>query len=251
MNSPAFVPPSFFPRSDGVRLAYRHKRGEGPTIVFLPGYMSDMEGGKALALDAWAREQGRAMLRLDYAGNGASEGRFEDGTLANWRDDALLLIDSLTEGPVVLVGSSMGGWLALLIALARPERVAGLVGIAAAPDFTQWGFTDADKALLATEGRIVEPTAYGDDPYVTTLAFWQSGQANRLLEGEIPIDCPVRLLHGQEDADVPWQIALRLAERLRSSDVQTLLIKDGDHRLSRDPDIALLIRTVASLLDSL
>ncbi|EQB05340.1 alpha/beta hydrolase [Sphingobium quisquiliarum P25] len=220
-------------------------------IVFLPGYMSDMEGGKAVALDAWAAESGRAMLRLDYGGNGASEGRFEDGTLASWRDDALLLIDSLTQGPVLLAGSSMGGWLALLIALARPERVAGLVGIAAAPDFTEWGFTDADKALLRTEGRIAEPTPYGDQPYVTTLAFWESGQALRLLEEEIAISCPVRLLQGQEDPDVPWEIALRIARQLRSSDVQTLLIKDGDHRLSRDADIALLIRTVASLLDNL
>lgn len=244
-------PPTLFARPDGLRLAHRHHPGTGPTIVFLPGYMSDMEGGKAVALDAWAQSQGRAMLRLDYAGNGASEGRFEDGTLASWRDDALLLIDAVTRGPIVLVGSSMGGWLALLIALARPDRVVGLVGIAAAPDFTEWGFTDADKALLATEGRIVEPTPYGDDPYVTTLAFWESGQLLRLLEGEIAIACPVRLLHGQDDPDVPWQTALRIAEQLRSSDVQTLLIKDGDHRLSRDPDIALLIRTVASLLDSL
>ena len=251
MDRPDVAPPAFHPRPDGLRLACRHRPGTAPTIVFLPGYMSDMEGGKAVALDGWAQDQGRAMLRLDYAGNGASEGRFEDGTLASWRDDALLLIDSLTPGPVVLVGSSMGGWLALLIALARPERVAGLVGIAAAPDFTEWGFTDADKALLATEGRIVEPTPYGDNPYVTTLAFWESGQSLRLLEGEIAIDCPVRLLQGQADPDVPWRTALRIAERLRSSDVQTLLIKDGDHRLSRDPDIALLIRTVSSLLDSL
>lgn len=251
MDSPDATPPALFARPDGLKLAHRHRHGAGPTIVFLPGYMSDMEGGKAIALDDWAARTGRAMLRLDYAGNGASEGRFEDGTLASWRDDALLLIDSLVEGPVVLAGSSMGGWLALLIALARPDRVVGLVGIAAAPDFTEWGFTDADKALLATEGRIVEPTPYGDDPYVTTLAFWESGQALRLLEGTIAIDCPVRLLHGQADADVPWQIALRLADRLRSSDVQTLLVKDGDHRLSRDTDIALLIRTVAALLDSL
>ncbi len=241
--------PAYFARPDGLRLAYRHSRGLGPTIVFLPGYMSDMEGGKAVALHDWARGQGRAMLRLDYAGNGASEGRFVDGTLASWRDDVLLLIDRLIEGPVVLVGSSMGGWLALLVALARPDRVAGIVGIAAAPDFTTWGFTDADKALLHTEGRIEEPTPYGDQPYVTTLAFWQSGQTLLLLEDDIAINCPVRLLHGQCDPDVPWEIALRTAGRLRSSDVQTLLIKDGDHRLSRDSDIAVLIRTVVSLLD--
>ena len=245
------APPAYLARPDGLRLAYRHSAGAGPTLVFLPGYMSDMEGGKAVALHGWAQRQGRAMLRLDYAGNGASEGRFADGTLASWRDDVLLLIDRLIDGPVVLVGSSMGGWLALLVALAQPERVAGLIGIAAAPDFTQWGFTDADKALLRTEGRIEEPAPYGDQPYVTTRAFWESGQALRLLEGEIAIDCPVRLLQGQADPDVPWDIALRTAAQLRSSDVQTLLIKDGDHRLSRDGDIALLIRTVSTLLDSL
>lgn len=251
MESTVISPPALFERPDGLRLAYRRHQGAGPTIIFLPGYMSDMEGGKAVALDGWARAQGRAFLRLDYAGNGASEGRFEDGTLASWRDDALLLLDALTEGPVVLVGSSMGGWLALLIALARPERVVGLVGIAPAPDFTEWGFTDAEKALLATEGRIVEPSPYGDAPYVTTLGFWESGQSLRLLEGDIAINCPVRLLQGQEDSDVPWRTALRIAERLRSSDVQTILIKDGDHRLSRDADIALLIHTVANLLDTL
>ncbi|RJG57922.1 alpha/beta hydrolase [Sphingobium terrigena] len=251
MTHADFAPPALFVRPDGLRLTYRQRSGVGPTIVFLPGYMSDMEGGKAVALDAWAAQTGRAMVRMDYAGCGASEGRFVDGTLASWRDDVLLLIDALVEGPVVLVGSSMGGWLALLVALARPERVAGLVGIAAAPDFTDWGFTDADKALLMTEGRIEEPTPYGDQPYVTTRGFWESGQALRLLDAPIAIDCPVRLLQGQRDDDVPWETALRIASQLRSSDVQTLLVKDGDHRLSRDGDIALLIRTVASLLDSL
>ncbi|CAM8673223.1 alpha/beta hydrolase [Sphingobium sp.] len=247
MNDIPATPPALFARPDGLRLAYRRQVGSGPTIVFLPGYMSDMEGGKAVALERWAVEQGRAMLRMDYAGCGASEGRFADGTLAGWRDDVLLLLDALVEGPVVLVGSSMGGWLALLVALALPDRVVGLVGIAAAPDFTEWGFTDADKALLATEGRIEEPSPYGEDPYVTTLTFWQSGQALRLLEGAIAIDCPVRLLHGQQDRDVPWYVAVKTAGLVRSSDVQTLLIKDGDHRLSRDGDIALLIRTVADL----
>lgn len=244
------TPITLLARPDGLRLACRPRAGAGPTILFLPGYMSDMGGSKAVALDQWVARQGRAIVRMDYAGNGSSEGRFADGTLASWRDDVLWVMDSLIEGPVLLVGSSMGGWLALLVALARPNRVVGIVGIAAAPDFTDWGFTDADKALLATEGRIEEPSAYSDDPYVTTLAFWQSGQALRLLEGEIGIDCPVRLLHGQQDKDVPWYVAVKAAARLRSSDVQTLLIKDGDHRLSRDGDIALLIRTVASLLDS-
>ncbi|MET0248855.1 MAG: alpha/beta hydrolase [Sphingobium sp.] len=240
-----------FARGGGVRLAYRLRAGRGPTVVFLPGYMSDMEGGKAVAVDRWAAGEQRATLRLDYGGNGASEGRFEDGTLAGWRDDALALIDALTSGPILLVGSSMGGWLALLIALARADRVVGLIGIAAAPDFTQWGFSDADKTRLAAEGRIVEPSPYGGTPTVTTLDFWRSGQALRLLEGEIAIDCPVRLLQGQADPDVPWETALRIAGLLRSADVQTLFVKDGDHRLSRDRDIDLLIDLLTRLLEDI
>ena len=243
-------PPAFFTRADGLRLAYRHHAGSGPTIVFLPGYMSDMEGSKAVALDDWARTQARAMLRFDYAGNGASDGAFVDGTLITWRDDALSLIDALVDGPVVLVGSSMGGWITLLVALARPDRVVGIVGIAAAPDFTDWGFTAAQKEQLRREGQIVEPTPYGDQPYVTTRGFWESGQANLLLGGAIALDCPVRLLQGQCDPDVPWSTALDIAAVLRSSNVQTVLIKDGDHRLSRETDIALLIRVVADLLET-
>jgi len=239
--------PSFFVRPDGVRLAYRLRDGAGPTIVFLPGYMSDMEGTKALALDAWAAREGWAMLRLDYAGCGASEGDFETATLTGWRDDALLLIDALTQGPLILVGSSMGGWLMLLVALARPDRIAGIVGIAAAPDFTDWGFTQDKKLELLSRGRLEEPSEYSDTPYVTTRAFWQSGEANRLLHAEIAIACPARLLHGQRDRDVPWEYAIHLARRLRSADVQTLLVKDGDHRLSRDADIRRLIATVAEL----
>jgi pimeloyl-ACP methyl ester carboxylesterase len=238
-------------RPDGARLAYRHRGGRGPTIVFLPGYMSDMEGGKATALDAWAAAEGRAMLRFDYAGCGASDGEFEAQTLAGWRNDALAMIDRVAEEPVVLVGSSMGGWLMLLAALARPERVAGLVGIAAAPDFTEWGFTEEQKRILRDEGRLEEPSPYGEQPYVTTRAFWESGEGLKLLGGAIALDCPVRLLHGAADADVPWQVSLRILERLRSSDVQLHLVKDGDHRLSRDPDIALLVATVAALMERL
>jgi pimeloyl-ACP methyl ester carboxylesterase len=233
-------------RPDGLRLAYRHRPGAGPTLVFLPGYMSDMEGGKAVALDAWAAGQGRAILRLDYAGCGASDGAFEDGTLASWRDDALFMIDALTDGPLIVIGSSMGGWLALLVALTRPERVVGLVGIAAAPDFTDWGFTADQVAEMEARGLVMEDSPYGAAPCVTTLVFRNSGQANLLLGREIAIDCPVRLLQGQADPDVPWEVCLRLAAALRSSDVQTLLIKDGDHRLSRDADIALLVQAVAS-----
>jgi pimeloyl-ACP methyl ester carboxylesterase len=232
-------------------LAYRHRRGRGPTLVFLPGYMSDMDGGKATALDAWAEAEGRAMLRFDYAGCGASAGAFEAQTLHLWRDDVLAMLDQIVEGPVVLAGSSMGGWLMLLAALARPDRVAGLIGIAAAPDFTSWGFSEAQKMTILREGRLVEDSPYGERPYVTTRAFWESGEALRLLHGPIDIGCPVRLLHGQRDDDVPWTRSLDLMERLRSADVQAMLVKDGDHRLSRESDIALLLATVKSLMETL
>lgn len=245
------TPPSFFTRADGIALACRFAPGAGPLLVFLPGYMSDMEGGKAQAVFAHARGRGRACLLLDYSGCGSSGGRFEDGTLGIWRDDVLTLIDHFwPEGGIVPVGSSMGGWLALLVALARTDRTAGLVGIAAAPDFTEWGFTGAQKAELREKGRIVEPSGYGDEDYVTTLAFWESGQANRLLDGEIALTCPVRFLHGQRDEVVPWDIPLRAADRLRSDDIQTLLVKDGDHRLSREGDIALLLGLIDGLTEA-
>jgi len=231
------------------RLAYKHRRGRSPTLVFLPGYMSDMAGGKASALDAWAGETGRAMLRFDYGGCGASEGAFAEQDLTAWRDDVIAFLDRVVEGPAVLVGSSMGGWLMLLAALARPERVAGLVGIAAAPDFTSWGFTEEEKARILADGRLEQPSPYVEQSMITTRAFWESGEALKLLGGPIAIDCPVRLLHGQADADVPWRNSLELARQLRSADVQATFIKDGDHRLSRPQDIALLIATVESLLE--
>ncbi|MBX3594859.1 alpha/beta hydrolase [Sphingomonas sp.] len=230
--------------SHGVRIAYHHSEGEGPTIVFLPGYASDMSGTKALAIEQWARDAGRAFLRFDYAGCGESEGRFEDQTLTSWRDDALLLIDELVEGPVVLVGSSMGGWIMLLVARARPERVAALVGIAAAPDFTDWGFDQEQKMKLLTDGRLERPSQYGPEPMVTTRAFWSSGESNRMMHGPIDLSMPVRLIHGQRDPDVPYTLSVTLAGLLRSDDVQTVLVKDGDHRLSRPQDIALILRAI-------
>ena len=239
----------YLPARDGVHLAYQHRPGRGPTLVFLPGYRSDMEGSKAVALDAWAEAQGRAMLRFDYGGCGISGGDFEAQTLRDWLDDALLMIDQVVEGPVVLVGSSMGGWLMLHIAMARPERVAGLVGIAAAPDFTWWGFDEAQKRTLLGEGRLVEPSPHGE-PLVTTRAFWESGEGLRLMHAEIAVDCPVRLLHGEVDDDVPWTWSLELMRRLRSADVQITYVKGGDHRLSRDEDIALLIATISTLLET-
>jgi pimeloyl-ACP methyl ester carboxylesterase len=245
------TPISYFKIGETLRLAYRHRAGRGPTIVFLPGYRSDMEGGKATALDEWAGAEGRAMLRFDYAGCGISDGAFSAQTLATWRGDVLAMIDEVVEGPVLLVGSSLGGWLMLLATLARPDRVAGLVGIAAAPDFTSWGFSQDQKIQLLRDGWIEEPSAYGGPPMVTTRAFWESGESLRLLQAPIGIDCPVRLLHGQADAEVPWHHSLELARQLRSADVQTIFVKDGDHRLSREGDIKLLIGVVAGLLEDL
>jgi pimeloyl-ACP methyl ester carboxylesterase len=245
-------PPLQFVPHRGQRLAVRHRAGAGPTIVFLPGYMSDMRGSKALALNAWAAARGQAMLRLDYSGCGESEGSFADGTISRWVADAQAVIDTLATGPVLLVGSSMGGWIALLLARALGGRVVGLVGIAAAPDFTGWGIelTDAERAALTRDGRIERPSDYGDGPYIYTRAFIDDGASNALLGGDIPIDVPVRLLQGQCDDDVPWRLALDIAERLRSGDVQVTFVKDGDHRLSRPRDLALLTMTLDRMLEA-
>lgn len=232
----------------GDAIAHAHRAGAAPTTVFLPGYMSDMAGSKAMAVDAWCAGQGRACLRFDYTGCGASGGRFEDSTLATWRDDVLdVIAAAAASGPLILVGSSMGGWLMLLVALALADRVAALVGIAAAPDFTEWGFGAGQKAGFRRGETLSEASPYSDQPVITTAAFWRSGQDNRLLDGTIHLSCPVRLLHGQADPDVPWSVALELAAALGSDDVQTILVKDGDHRLSRPQDIDLLLRTLEGL----
>ena len=239
----------FHEMSDGRRLAYRHSRGRGPAMVFLPGYMSDMDGGKATAIFARAQTEGRECLLLDYSGCGQSSGEFADGSLSTWRDEVLALIDACIDGPVVVIGSSMGGWLMLLVAEALGDRLAGLVGIAAAPDFADWGYSDEQKAQLAVGETIYEDNPYGPEPTPTHAKFWQDAKTLLRLKGPIEISAPVRLLHGQRDDDVPWQISMRLAEHLRSDDVQIALVKDGDHRLSREQDIALLQRQVWSLLD--
>lgn len=236
-----------FTRADGIKLAYRLVDGAGPLLVFLPGYMSDMAGGKATAMLDWAAANGRACLLLDYAGCGLSEGDFADQTLTGWRDDVLAMLEALSEGPVVLVGSSLGGWLMLMIGEALGDRLAGLVGIAPAPDFTQWGFSETRRATLIANGVVYEDNPYGPNPTPTWRDLFESGEANLMLDRIIAIDCPVRLLHGQADADVPWKISLKLAAALRSSDVRVMLIKDGDHRLSRAQDVALLLATVAEL----
>jgi pimeloyl-ACP methyl ester carboxylesterase len=235
---------------EGRPIAFRNRDGNAPTLVFFPGYASDMEGAKALALDAFAAERGVGMLRFDYSGTGSSGGRFEDGTLQRWLDESLALLDALTQGPVVLIGSSMGGWIALHVALQRSDRAHALVGIAAAPDFTDWGFGAEARAMLARNGRIGESDAFGKAaPQLMTRGFWVSGQQLLLLEREIGLSCPVRLLHGEQDRDVPLDIAFRTMRALHSADVQLTVVKSGDHRLSEAHEIAAILRTVAGLLE--
>ena len=232
----------------GRKVAYRLREGALPTIVFLPGYASDMEGAKALAIDAFAEDRGLGMLRLDYSGTGSSGGTFEDGTLALWLEDALAAIDRLAEGPIVLIGSSMGGWIAFHLALLRPERVRSLVGIAAAPDFTDWGFPEHLKERLAAGETLRRESPHGGEQ-VTTAGFWSSGQELLLLADEIAIDCPVRLVHGEADPDVPLAVAFQTMEALRSADVQLLVLKGGGHRLSEPREIDAILRTAAGLLE--
>jgi pimeloyl-ACP methyl ester carboxylesterase len=233
---------------DDRRIAYRLREGDSPTLVFLPGYASDMEGAKALALDSFADDRGHAMLRLDYSGTGSSGGTFEGGTLALWLEDALAAIDRLTDGQVILIGSSMGGWIALHLALLRRERVHSLVGIAAAPDFTDWGFPEHLKERLTAGETLRRESPYGGEQ-VTTAGFWSSGQQLLLLGEEIAIDCQVRLIHGEADPDVPLAIAFQTMGALRSADVQLLVLKDGGHRLSEPREIDAILRTVAGLLE--
>ena len=234
---------------DGRRIAFRLTEGRGPALVFLPGYMSDMAGGKATALFAEAEARGRACLLLDYSGCGLSDGDFADGTLSRWRDEVLALIDNYLAGPVLLAGSSMGGWLMLLVAeklaASGEGRLAGLVGIAPAPDFTRWGYTAEERDALAAGVIHYAPNPYGPEPTPTHPGFFADAEGHLRLAGAIALDCPVRLVHGQRDADVPWETSLRLAAALRSDDVQVCLVKDGDHRLSRTGDIALITAIVA------
>jgi pimeloyl-ACP methyl ester carboxylesterase len=223
-------------------------------VIFMGGFKSDMTGTKALALEQFCRRDGRSFVRFDYQGHGASSGRFEDGTLGLWAADALAVFDAATAGPQIIVGSSMGGWIALLTALARPDRVAGLVGVAAAPDFTEdliWGQLDEDERyVLMEDGVLYEDSDYGE-PYPYTRELIEDGRRHLLLREPIPLTCPVRLLHGMRDADVPWRTSQRLCDRLVGEDVRITLVKDGDHRLSRPQDIALLCRTVGDLLRDL
>ncbi len=239
------------PCPDGVELAWERQTGAGPTIVFLPGFRSDMTGDKARALRDYCAGRGQALLRFDYSGHGASGGHFTDGTIGRWTQDALLAIDRLTTGELILVGSSMGAWIALLVALARPQRVVGLVGVASAPDFTEalmWeAMSFAERDALMHHGVIEVPSQYGP-PTPITRELIEDGRDHLLLGGSIDVCCPVRLLHGQLDPDVPWEMALRLADVIEGADVQVTLVKDGDHRLSRPADLALLRHTIEALL---
>jgi pimeloyl-ACP methyl ester carboxylesterase len=252
--------PEILARPDGGEIAYhktpaRETKKSAPSIVFLGGFMSDMTGSKAVALENFARARGLGFVRFDYFGHGGSSGRFEDGTIGRWRDDAVAVLDELTQGPQILVGSSMGGWVMLLTALARPARVAGLVGIAAAPDFTEtlmWqAFTPAIKETLRREGVYYEPSDYGEEPYPITMRLIEEGRDHLIMDKPIPITCPVRLIHGTADPDVPWNLSLELMERVESTDVEVTLVKDGGHRLSEPEDLARLTRTVDALCTQL
>jgi len=243
---------AYFDPGDGRRIAIRHRLPADParpTLVFLPGYASDMTGSKAVAVDAFAGATGCGCLRLDYSGTGASGGEFADGTLARWLDEAVAAIDRLVDGRVILIGSSMGGWIALLAALRLGNRVSALVGIAAAPDFTDWGFSPEDKIKLLQDGKLDRPDPDSNTPFATHRGFWQSGEALRILGGPIAIDCPVRLLHGEHDEVVPVGVPLKLLARLRSADVQLTLVKGAGHRLSEPRELDALFRSLAPLVE--
>ena len=238
-------------RGDGVHLAYESSHGRGPAVVWLSGFKSDMAGTKAQVLADWARAKGQSFLRLDYSGHGRSGGAFEDGTIGRWRDDALAVIDSASAGPLVLVGSSMGGWLALLVAKARPERVLSMVLIAPAADFPQallWeGLDPAARREIEETGRWARPSAYDPQPYVITRRLIEEGRDHLLLGAPIAFSGPVRILQGARDPDVPFAHAQLLADRLTTDDLAFTLIRDGDHRLSRPQDLKKLIAAVEEL----
>lgn len=246
------MPAQNLTRPDGHSIVYDRANGAAPTVVFLHGLASDRGGTKAVALDAHCRRQGLSCLRYDMFGHGQSTGRFEDGGPTRWAEDAVAVIDQLTAGPLIVVGSSMGGWVALKVAEARPARIQGLIGIAPAPDFTErlmWaGFTDDQRRAISDRGVIELPPAYGEAPLRISRHLIEDGRANLMLNRTIDIKCPVRLLQGQRDDSVPWRTALEIAEHIAGDDVVVTLIKDGDHRLSRQQDLDLLTTTVDLLV---
>ena len=240
--------PAFLMRNDGQRVAYNRLPGGAPGVIFLHGLMSDRGGTKALALEAHCAAKGYGYVRFDMFGHGDSSGRFEDGSVSRWVEDSVAIIDDVTQGPQVLVGSSMGGWVMLKTALARPERVAAMVGIAAAPDFTEelmWPqMTEAQRKQLMSEGVIEVPSEYNDGPYRIGRLLIEDGRKNLLLGQPIALTCPARFIQGQRDASVPWQTPLHIADQLSGDDVRVQLVKDGDHRLSRPHDLAAICALV-------
>jgi len=244
---------SYVDPGDGRRIAIRHRpvaAAGSPTILFLPGYASDMDGQKAVAIDLFCASRGLGCLRLDYSGTGSSPGDFATGTLARWLDEVLAAIDlGVSDGPLILAGSSMGGWLGLHAALRRKDRVAGLLGIAAAPDFTDWGYPADDRAVLLEQGKLERANPYGSEPSVTHRDFWLSGEQMRLLFAPIDIVVPVRLVIGEKDPEVPIGVTLKLVEQLRSADVQLKLIKNGGHRLSEPHEIHAILVELHNLVE--
>ena len=238
----------------GNTLAFHATQGQGPGVVFLGGFKSDMEGTKAIALEVWARQQGRAFLRLDYSGHGQSEGAFTDGSIGNWTEDALAVIRAATTGPQVLVGSSMGGWIALLIARDHPDLVAGLVTIAAAPDFTEdgyWAAFNADQRLqLAEVGHIAVPSDYGD-PYIITHRLIEEGRSRLVLRSPLNLPFPVRMMQGTADTAVSTETALRLLDHAEGPDIRLTLVRGADHRFSGDDDLELIRHNVQDVLSRL
>lgn len=234
------TPPQYIPGPNG-RIAYRRVDGVGPGIVWLGGFKSDMKGTKAAFLADWATQRARAFLRFDYSGHGESDGVFEDGCISDWLEDALAAFDTLCDGPQILVGSSMGGWIASLLALRRPHRIAGIAFIAPAPDFTEtlmWlRMDEAARERLMREGRIEEPSDYAGEPTIITRKLVEDGRRHLILGGPVAITCPVRILQGMADPDVPWRHALAFAEVIESSDLELTLVKAGDHRLSKPVDL--------------
>ena len=240
----------FLTTAQGRRIAYHRHPGQGPGVVFLGGFKSDMTGTKAQHLQDWAEAKGRAFLRFDYSGHGQSSGDFLEGCIGDWATDASEVIRALTEGPQILVGSSMGGWIALLVARAQPERVAGLVGIAAAPDFTEdlrWAqFTEAERAALAT-GRVEQPSDYSEEPYIITRKLIEDGRRHLVLRDPLPLPFPVRLLQGTADVDVPSEVALRLMAHAESPDLRLTLVKGADHRFSTPACLDLVTAAVEEI----
>lgn len=245
---------SIFTTAYGAQIAYHHLMGQGTGVMFLGGFMSDMTGSKATSLEEHCRKAGKQFLRFDYQGHGASSGAFKDGTIGQWAQDALTMFDEFMTGPTILVGSSMGGWIASLLARQRPEKIAGFIGIAAAPDFTErmWAhdLSDDHRTQIMRDGYVEIHSEYGPDPYVFTKALFDDGRTNSIFAQPLKIEAPVRLLQGLEDPDVPYDTALKLANHMQESgsqDVEAIMIPAGDHRLSTEADLNRLCRTVSEI----